>query len=274
MKTNNSWYKKPKVIKTIPLNKTILFIDESGVSSLKSFQNSVASGSKGKSIRDDVFLLNGIIIDGVSHKILTSRFNKIKKKLYKNGEYDYPKKGVRPINFHNVEIEGRKRPFDSVYDNFYSDLNTAIEKTNFIQISSGLNYYVYGLENKCDPLLIELGIIVTKFAEYLKKEKKEGIIVFESDNEDTDTKKLEYLKRLMKKGTRKNKPELYSNINAVYFRPKWLIDNETYKTCAGLELADLTISPVRRLYHPEFITIEKKLYGYPNYGRNSINIIK
>lgn len=61
---------------------------------------------------------------------------------------------------------------------------------------------------------------------------------------------------------------------AVYFRKKWTEEKPNiYFTTAGLELADLTISPLRRIMHPEFLLIQKKLYNYPNYMNNGLNII-
>ena len=45
-------------------------------------------------------------------------------------------------------------------------------------------------------------------------------------------------------------------------------------TCAGLELADLTISPMRKIFSLEFLIIERHLYDYPFYGSKAINTIR
>lgn len=272
-----TWFTKPKIIKYIPKDKVILFIDESGNSSRKNIENSLNSGRKGCSIRDDVYMLNGIIMDGIEHVILTKKFNKIKKKITNNGLYNYPKKGIRPINLHNVEIEGHKKPFYDLYEDFGYDMNQIMLKTKFIQISAGLNYYIYGVSKPhvaFDSMIMSLGVIIHQYASYLNSIGKEGIIVFETENQVDDMKKLSYVKKVLKRGTNKNSCDFYSKITAVYFRPKWAFVKGEWKTCAGLELADLSISPIRRLYHPEFIVIENKMYGYPNYGRDSINILK
>lgn len=273
----STWRSKPTIIKFIPKDKTILFIDESGNNSKKAIKHSIESGKKGCNIRDDVYVLNGIAIDGNDHAILTSRFNKVKKKLSKDGVYNYPGKGELPINFHNVEIDGKKGPFKSLYPDFMEDINTVMEKTKYTQISAGINHYMYSNKNVStdhDCLSILLGIILTRYATMLNEQNKDGIIVFESENKDADNKKLNYIKKVLKKGTKNHDSSFFSKIKAVYFRPKWLYLKNSWRTCPGLELADLTISPVRRLYHPEFIVIENKMYGFPNYGRDSINIVR
>lgn len=271
----DTWFTKPKIINYIPKNKIILFVDESGNNSKKAILNSITN-SDGKSIRDDVYLLNGIIMDGTEYPILTKRFNRIKRKLSTNGNFDYPGKGLRPINLHNVEIDGHKKPFNVLYDGFHSELNDAISKTKFVQISAGINYFLYARNKTSDinPLFISLGILLNKFATFLNTHNNEGIIVLETENITDDMTKLNYIKRVLKRGTKKHDASYYSKITAVYFRPKWAYISNEWKTCAGLELADLNISGIRRLYHPEFIAIENKMLGYPNYGRDSINIVK
>lgn len=272
-----TWFTKPKIITYIPKDKYILFIDESGTNSKKAFKNSLNSYNKGKSLRDDIYMLNGIIMDGKEHSILTKRLNSIKKKVTEDGTYDYVGKGKRPINFHNVEIDGHKKPFNNLYNNFYEDISNTITKTKFMQLSGGINYYIYcSKRNKVDidALLMTLGTIVINYANFLNNINMEGIIVFETSTKIEDNKKLSYIKKLKKKGTKNHSSEFFSKITAVYFRPKWANVKGEWKTCAGLELADLTISPLRRFYHPEFINIENKMYEFPNYGRNSINIIK
>lgn len=198
-----TWYTKPKIILSIPKDKFVFFIDESGMSSKKTLENSLSSTRKGTSIRDDVYMLNGIILDGSEHLTLTQKFNRLKKKITDDGTYDYPRKGNRPINLHNVEIEGKKKPFHDLYDRFPDDLNHIILTTKFVQVSSGINYYIYGCnnENFLDnymPML--LGNIITKYANFLNDHNREGIIVFETDNELTDLAKLSYVKKIIKKG--------------------------------------------------------------------------
>lgn len=271
-----TWFNKPKIITYIPNDKYVLFIDESGTNSKKVFENSIKNDNKGQNLRDDVYILNGIIMEGKEHSIITKRFNRIKKKITEDGTFDYIGKGERPINFHNVEIDGHKRPFNNLYSDFNEDISNAISKTKFMQLSGGINYYIYCNKKHYfdfDAMLMTLGIIVTNYANFLNNINREGIIIFETSTEIEDNKKLSYIK-IKRKGTKSNSNDFFSKITAVYFRPKWANIKGEWKACAGLELADLTLSPLRRFYHPEFINIESKLYEFPNYGRNSINIIK
>lgn len=276
-----NWKNRPTIIEKIPENKIILFIDESGNGSKKIMKNCYHEKENHNQIdlRNDIFLLNGILMEGKEHANLSKRFSNLKKELTEDGYFEYEKYGKRQINFRNTEIERHLKPFNHLSLAFIKKINRNISKTNFHQIAVGLNYFSYFEKNvmndQSNPLLMTLGIMITNYANYLNENNKEGIIIFESETRKHDELKLKYILKLKKHGTRKHDKNIYNSIVGVYFRNKWLEDkNGNFKTCAGLELADLTISPLRRLYHPEFISIERKLLNYPNYGKNAINIIR
>lgn len=275
-----TWRDRATIINTIPSDKYIMFIDESGTGN-KNFLTRFYDNADTKKfdLRNDVFLLNGVILSGRDHKILSGKLAKIKKLITNDGCFDYKKHGYLPINLHNTEIERKEPPFNNLDNNFFKKLNHTILTTRYNQIIVGINYYLYVQDNeindKTNPLLMTLGILVTNYAKYLEENELEGIIVFEEENKIQDNLKLKYILRLIRYGTRKNDKSVYKWIKGVYFRKKWTkCKDNIIRTCASLELVDLTISPTRRLFHPEFITIESKLLNYPNYGRNAINIIK
>lgn len=283
-----TWRNKPKIINKIPTDDTILlFIDESGEGHRSLLNKAYKLKEENASFdqRNDIYILNGICISGKEHLKLTKRFDKLKKEITKDGCYDYGKKGIKPIVFHNREMANKLPPFTKTNTSFYEKLNSVIDKTKFIQISAGLNYYTYVLDKENDnesnhsPLLMSLGILVMNYAQYLKKVNKKGIIIFEEETENHDKMKLDYIKKLINRGNKTYNKDDFSNILSVYFRKKWTSNNnnndeEEYVTTAGLELADITLSPIRRVLHPEYLLIERKLYNYPNYNRKGLNIIR
>ncbi len=279
-----TWRTKPKIINKIPEDDTIiLFIDESGEGH-KSQLNKAFKLKEEKAPfneRNDLYVLNGICMSGKEHVKLSKKLDKLKKSITPDGLFDYGSKGIRPIILHNHEMANNMPPFTKVTPSFYEKLNNIIDKTRFVQITAGLNYYTYTLNKdnnfQTSPLLMSLGIIIMNFAQYLNETNKKGIVIFEEETEIHDTMKLNYIVKLMNKGNKTCGKELFSNIKSVYFRKKWTEERKdketTYTTTAGLELADITLSPIRRVLHPEYLLIERKLFNYPNYNRKGLNII-
>ena len=121
---------------------------------------------------------------------------------------------------------------------------------------------------------MSLGLLIINYADYLNNNNKKGIIIFEEETEKHDKLKLNYILKILRYGNKSYNKEFFSRITAVYFRKKWTEEKKgVYSTTPGLELADLTISPLRRLLHPEFLLIERKLYNYPNYVKKGFSII-
>lgn len=161
----------------------------------------------------------------------------------------------------------------------YNKINDLIKNTRFVQIVAGINYYYYTQYNKepeldSSPLLMSLGLLLINYAEYLNNINKNGIIIFEEETAKHDKMKLNYILKVLKCGNKTYNKEFFSKITAVYFRKKWTEEKENvFVTTAGLELADLTISPLRYLLSPEFLLIERKLFNYPNYINKGFSII-
>lgn len=276
-----NWTTKPTIINKFLKDYTYMFIDESGNGSINNMRDSFKNNnSDPNSLRNEIYLLNGVIINGAEYTKLNRKFLNVKKGITLNGNFDYTRThknyGIRPINLHNREIEGKEPPFNNLNSAFYTKLNNSIENSCFTQITSGLNYMNY-INNKTfgenmNPLLLCLNELIVKYAEYLNEKGIKGAIVFESDNKKIDKLKLQYILKLKEKGNENKKSIYFKNIVAVYFRPKCILTKKgNFVTCAGLELADLTISPVRKCFSLEFIAIEKHLYGYPI---KAINVIK
>lgn len=276
-----SWKNVPKIINTLPTDKDtlIMYVDESGEGNNKILKKSFEA-KKEKipySQRNDLYLLNGVVLSGFDSIILKNRLDKLKLSIADNGIFNYEKKGERPIVLRNHEIVSKNPPFSNLKENQYEQINRIIKNTNYIQIAAGLNYYIYTQFNKdsessSSPLLMTLGLLLINYADYLNSTNKKGIIIFEEETEKHD--KLKYILKILNYGNKTYNKEFFSKITAVYFRKKWTEEKKgEYQTTAGLELADLTISPLRRMLHPEFLLIERKLYNYPNYINKGFNII-
>lgn len=258
----------------------LLFVDESGEGNRKVLQRAFEyKVNKSEfSQRNDLYLLNGVAMNGKDYYYLQRRFSRLKKQITKNGMFDYEKKGQRPIVFRNHNLASKTPPFDHLNAGFYEELNKTISFTNYKQIASGLNYYCFTqnheYDEKSSPLLMALGIVLVQYASYLNSINKKGIIIFEEETQKHDTLKLKYIKKVLHYGNKTNKAEFFKNIKAVYFRKKWTEEEQdVFVTTSGLELADLTLSPLRRIMNPEFLLIERKFYGYPYYVNNGFTSI-
>lgn len=227
-----------------------------------------------------MYILNGVVLSGRDSIILKERMDKLKRSIAKDGVHYYPGKGIRPIVLRNCDINSHKAPFNNLNETNFESLNKIIKTTNYIQIASGLNYYCY-TQNKIEdpeadssPLLMSLGLLLINYADYLNSINEKGIIIFEEETEIHDTMKLNYILKVLKTGNRTYNKDFFSNITAVYFRKKWTEESEgNFVTTAGLELADLTISPLRRILDPEYLIIQRKLYNYPNFVNKGFTII-
>lgn len=284
-KKRMTWRDKPKIIKKIPTSKDkiIMYIDESGEGNKKTLRKHFDSKNNNAPYqqRNDLYILNGVVLSGYDSLLLKKKMDKYKKTLTSNGTFDYNKKGIRPIVLRNASIESKNPPFNNMTDKKLEDLNNLIKSTKYIQIASGLNYYCYTQNRTLEanesssPLLMSLGLLLINYADYLNSINKKGIIIFEEETKVHDQMKLNYILKVLKRGNKTYNKNFFNNITAVYFRKKWTAESkETIVTTAGLELADLTISPLRRVLHTEYLTIEKKLYNYPNYMNKGFNIIK
>lgn len=277
-----SWKTRPTIINTIPGDdQMILFVDESGEGNKKILRKSFEAKNRNADYqqRNDLFILNGVVMSGMEHTLLTKRFNYLKKKVTSNGKFYYKNKGVRPIVLRNHNIEAKQPPFNELKPEFYEELNKIISLSSYKQISAGLNYYTFCQKNSFDenssPLLMALGILLINYADYLNSINKKGIIIFEEETRQHDEIKLKYIKKVLFTGNKTYNADYFKNISAVYFRKKWTEESkDKFVTTAGLELSDLTISPIRRILHPEYQLIERKLYNYPNYINKGFTSIK
>ena len=162
----SNWKNVPKIINTIPNDKSklIMYVDESGEGNKKVLKRAFDSKNKCEPYvqRNDLYILNGIVLSGQQSTVLANRLNNLKNTIQPKGVFNYSNKGVRPIVLRNHDMTSKNPPFNNLSDLVYTELENIIKKTKYTQIASGLNYYCFTQNRKdtldLSPLLIMLVI--------------------------------------------------------------------------------------------------------------------
>lgn len=205
----------------------VLFLDESGDHNL---------------IRIDpkypIFVLGGIIIDrGYAEGPLESTLNDFKRDLF----------GRTDIILHTADITRNKNGFERLKDSgfrsyFYDRLNSLMRSIPYTVVACVIkkipHFDRYGI-TAWDPYSIGIEILVERFCFEIGKYRK-GLIVAEKRNIQLDKDLARVWSNFKKKGTGYVKPaHIEERIVALRLRSKG--DN-----IAGLQLADLVVSPIGR----------------------------
>lgn len=203
----------------------IKYVDESGEGNRKVLKKSFEAkiNEEPYQQRNDLFILNGVVLSGDKSLILKNKMDKLKQKIAKDGVYDYLGKGVRPIVLRNRDTVSNKAPFNNMNEKNYEQLNKKIKTTDYVQIAAGLNYYCY-TQNKNEnpeidssPLLMSLGLLLVNYADYLNRINKKGIIIFEEETKKHDEMKLNYILKVLKNGNRTYNKDFFFKYNSSIF---------------------------------------------------------
>jgi len=236
----------------------VLFLDESGDHSLSKIDPQYP-----------IFVLGGCVFDYDYYKAIVENLVKqFKEKLF----------GRTDLIIHTADISRNKEGFERLKDpvfrkRFYEEINRLMEELDYKVIACVIkkdkHLLKYGLEAK-DPYLLSLDIVVERFIFMLRENNTKGIIVAESRNDVLDNQlELAFL-NLKIRGT------YYISGTEI----KRQVTNFTIKSkdenIAGLQIADLVVSPVGRFVlgkeiHQDFKIIERKfrrdnLGNYMGYG--------
>lgn len=207
----------------------ILFLDESGDHCLDKIDPQYP-----------VFVLGGCVVDLDYHEnVLSHEFEDYKKSLF----------GRTDFIIHTADIVRRKGIFKKLTDkefraNFYEKTNKIMEELEYKIIACAINknshLKQYGI-GALDPYMLALRILVERFV-YVVKEKgsKAGHIVAESRDETLDNQLRLAWMDLRTSGTEYiSASEIRRYIPELHIRDK-------KKNIAGLQLADLVVSPIGR----------------------------
>lgn len=237
----------------------ILFLDESGDHSLDKID-----------IQYPIFVLGGCLIDLDYHeKILSPKFKEFKQTFF----------GSDDIIIHTAEITRRKGIFQKLTDksfreSFYNATNRIMEEFDYQIVACAINknshLKQYGLA-AIDPYMLSLRILVERFVFAVKEKGSEiGHIVAESRGELLDNELRLAWMDLRTRGTEYiSASEVRKYIAELHIRDK-------KKNIAGLQLADLVVSPIGRYVlgkepKQDWYTLEKKfrknsIGNYKGYG--------
>ncbi len=206
----------------------VLFLDESGDHNLSVIDPQYP-----------VFVLGGVIMDkAYAEGTLTDKLDGFKQELF----------GTTDIILHTSDIARNRNGFEAMQDtgfrnHFYARLNDLMTDLEYSVVACVIrkdeHLGRYGLA-ALDPYLLSLNILVERFCFDLGNESKSGVIVVEQRDQMLDRQlELAWL-NLKIAGTYYIQGSMIEDrIVGLSFRSK--MDN-----IAGLQLADLVVSPIGR----------------------------
>ncbi len=206
----------------------VLFLDESGDHNLRKIDKTYP-----------LFVLGGIIMDkDYAETVLSEKIKQFKKKLF----------GTDQILLHTADISRNRKGFESLINpikrrEFYYELNKLMREAQYSVIACVVHkeehLAEYGVA-ALDPYLLSLDIIVEQFCIDIGEQENEGFIIAESRDSTLDHQlELAWL-NLKIQGTKLIKA------NQIQKRIKGLELSDKRACLAGLELADLVVSPIGR----------------------------
>lgn len=206
----------------------VLFLDESGDHSLSKIDPQYP-----------LFVLGGCIFDyDYYNNYVIQRFAQYKEKALNDSQ----------LIIHTADISRNKNGFEflkdtATRDKFYKETNILMQELDYkvlaCVIKKDEHLMKYGLEAK-DPYLLSLDIIIERFIFLLKEHKTNGIVIAESRNDTLDNQlELAYLGLKIQGTHYLHAREIKERINNFSIKPK-------SDDIAGLQIADLVVSPVGR----------------------------
>ena len=242
----------------MPLRNKILFLDESGDHSLDVIDPQYP-----------IFVLGGVILDKVyAEEQLESDLNKFKIKMF----------GRTDIILHTSDITRNRNGFERMKEHkfrlhFYEELNKLMLNLKYQVVACVIrkdnHAKQYGM-GAIDPYMLALHILVERFCFEVGNIEDGGIIIAEKRNPTLDHElELAWL-NLKIRGTD------YLAAKDIEKRIEDLRTKSKKKNIAGLQLADLVVSPIGRYvlgkpHKKDWEIIEKKLRrnkrgSYNGYG--------
>ena len=204
-----------------------LFLDESGNHSLTAFEPAYP-----------VFVLGGVIIADADLKAVDEAVRAFKRDAL----------GDECVVLHTADISRNRRGFEMLADGarrsrFHRELNELMRSLPFAVVACAIDKPAlvrrYG-DLAVDPYSLSLGIIVERFCFALGEAEETGQITAESRSRRLDHDLVIAWDLLRLNGTRYVRPATVTRrISSFAFRTK-------AEALAGLELADLVVSPLGR----------------------------
>jgi hypothetical protein len=206
----------------------ILFLDESGDHNLSVIDQQYP-----------LFVLGGIIVDkNYAESILEEKLRQFKMNLFGNDQ----------IILHTADISRNKNGFEQLKDKFfrekfYEKLNELMASLEYKVVACAIKKEIhltqYGIA-ALDPYILSLDILLERFCFEVGNVQDGGMVIAEKRNPTLDHElDLAWLNLKIKGTHYLQAKEIEKRVSAVITRPK--TDN-----IAGLQLADLVVSPIGR----------------------------
>ncbi len=206
----------------------IMYLDESGDHSLTVIDPSYP-----------VFVLGGIIVEKeYAEGIMTEQIQQLKRDLF----------GRDDIILHTADISRTKNGFESLKDRamreqFYIRLNHLMRSLEYQVVACAIlkdqHFARYGAA-ALDPYLLSFGILVERFCFAIGPHRDGGVIVAEKRSSTLDHElELAWLSLKISGTSQVRATEIERRISGLTLRDKHI-------NIAGLQLADLVVSPIGR----------------------------
>lgn len=206
----------------------IMFLDESGDHNLSVIDPNYP-----------LFVLGGIIVDKVyAETVITEKINQFKTYLF----------GRNDIILHTADITRNRNGFERMMDSsfremFYIEINALMAELEYSVIACVIkkekHLTRYGLA-AVDPYMLSLDIIVERFCMELGDSENEGIIIAERRGPTLDHEIELAWMNLKIQGTKFiTASQVEKRVSGLHLRHK-------HENIAGLQLADLVVTPIGR----------------------------
>ena len=206
----------------------VLFLDESGDHNLSVIDPSYP-----------MFVLGGVILDKeYADGPLTEAFDDFKRRMF----------GRTDIVLHTADIVRTRNGFETLKDNefrayFYTELNALMQELRYSVVACVIrkdeHFRRYG-SDALDPYHLSLHVLVELFCFDVGQVRNGGLIIAEKRDHILDLGLQQTWTNLYANGTRYAKGEVIRNrLQALDLRGK-------KENIAGLQLADLVVSPIGR----------------------------
>lgn len=255
--TSKMWKNKPMSLEYFDTEVDyILFIDETGIPSLKNYNQN-----------NKWFSMTGILIGKDEGGNAIEKMMTLKQKYWENALFNNKR-----VIFHSREYRKKLGAFNPKivdYESLREELLATISDLEFTIFSSGINKdFLVGKYNK--PYAVywySLVFLIERYSIFLNNCNKTGVIVLESRGKKEDKNLLREAIFTIENGTNFVESKVCSLVRGIYFNCKRTMDAK--KSYPYLELADLIGYEIhnricRGLESDFYKLIENKIYNYPN----------
>lgn len=268
-----TWRNRPTFTDNWPLDiPTMLFIDESGTSSLKKVSERISRGES-PTENERFFSVVGCLVRREDASEIIEQTLMLKNRYWVNGLYKYGNREKR-VCFHSSEMRRKEGPFSSsLIDNeaLFNDLVEFIKVMPVQVFSSSIDKLklVEKYTQPADPYSLCLSFIFERVFKYHLQPNEKCIVILEARGKKEDSCLHAEIKKLVDSGTPYANPSCFRCLGGVYFNPKWCSKEDDKKSYYGLEYADFFVYSIYKkfAYGKEdrlYNIIKKKIYGYPS----------